>query len=745
MGNKLEVNEIVRDNIFQDDFLEMKENNIIEFKTCGNNSIAVLYGPNGTGKTSLAHVLDSKENSETCKFSGEFNENPFTLTNNEFYVINDQISRNIIPGDTADYLVGENIKKEYELKTFIDNSFEQLFKTDLPNKFKTDFKISKVGNKLLTYLDDMQAKKFIIDLVNTRSKGKNIARNEFVVFITDSTAYNVSAEYDTEKYQFIINDYNETNSIVESLFAIEFANVNSNPNVKVIEKRDDAIKILDKYVDEKICIICDNPDIDSHVLLEHKKISKEEIYKNLGEDTKKILDSIINASFLREKDPFRIRENIMDFVAEGSIQLVEKLKEELSFYRSIVISNIHNTLLNSVRGTQLVEKYNEYQALLKEQPKIEDEELLYIKTIISDNIDKDIEIKRDENNGNNFRILLSGQEFLGMDRNKLHLSTGEQNFISLSFELLIARKAKQKIIVIDDPISSFDSIYKNKIAFCIIKFLEGKNQLILTHNTDLIKLLEFQLQGCFNLYLFNNCENGNNGFIPVSNREKDLLLNMHKLISTFQKEIFAFIEDEKTFLIAMIPFMRGYSNIVKNGSEIYKELSKVMHGYENVTVNLSKIYNDLFGDGLFTTDYNISSQDILCLNLSEIKILKYADYPLLNNTLRQTLIYYFLRMLVERELINIFHITVNGNMKLHNIIQKAFCERSGDSDSVKIDKREKRVFFTSRKTLLNEFNHFEGNMNIFQPAIDISDNALKKEVDAILAMLGEVKVNYSHI
>lgn len=351
----------------------------------------------------------------------------------------------------------------------------------------------------------------------------------------------------------------------------------------------------------------------------------------------------------------------------------------------------------------------------------------------------------DENNGNNFRILLSGQEFLGMDRNKLHLSTGEQNFISLSFELLIARKAKQKIIVIDDPISSFDSIYKNKIAFCIIKFLEGKNQLILTHNTDLIKLLEFQLQGCFNLYLFNNCENGNNGFIPVSNREKDLLLNMHKLISTFQKEIFAFIEDEKTFLIAMIPFMRGYSNIVKNGSEIYKELSKVMHGYENVTVNLSKIYNDLFGDGLFTTDYNISSQDILCLNLSEIKILKYADYPLLNNTLRQTLIYYFLRMLVERELINIFHITVNGNMKLHNIIQKAFCERSGDSDSVKIDKREKRVFFTSRKTLLNEFNHFEGNMNIFQPAIDISDNALKKEVDAILFGLNDVRTKYSQV
>lgn len=48
-------------------------------------------------------------------------------------------------------------------------------------------------------------------------------------------------------------------------------------------------------------------------------------------------------------------------------------------------------------------------------------------------------------------------------------------------------------IELDDPISSFDSVYKNKIAFCIIKFLENKKQIILTHNTDLIRLLEVQL------------------------------------------------------------------------------------------------------------------------------------------------------------------------------------------------------------------------------------------------------------
>lgn len=49
-----------------------------------------------------------------------------------------------------------------------------------------------------------------------------------------------------------------------------------------------------------------------------------------------------------------------------------------------------------------------------------------------------------------------------------------------------------------------------------------------------------------------------------------------------------------------------------------------------------------------------------------------------------------------------------------------------------------RVFLISRKTLLNEFNHFEGNMNIFQPAIDITDEALKKEKDKIKSFLNDI-------
>ena len=55
-----------------------------------------------------------------------------------------------------------------------------------------------------------------------------------------------------------------------------------------------------------------------------------------------------------------------------------------------------------------------------------------------------------------------------------------------------------------------------------------------------------------------------------------------------------------------------------------------------------------------------------------------------------------------------------------------------------IENSRMRIFFYSKKTLLNEFNHFEGNINIFQPAIDISENILIKERNEILDKLNNL-------
>ena len=50
---------------------------------------------------------------------------------------------------------------------------------------------------------------------------------------------------------------------------------------------------------------------------------------------------------------------------------------------------------------------------------------------------------------------------------------------------------------------------------------------------------------------------------------------------------------------------------------------------------------------------------------------------------------------------------------------------------------------TSKKTLINEFNHFEGNLSIFQPAIDITDTALVHEKAEITTFVDKLKTSKS--
>ncbi|MCD9521670.1 hypothetical protein GLP14_02300 [Photobacterium carnosum] len=85
-------------------------------------------------------------------------------------------------------------------------------------------------------------------------------------------------------------------------------------------------------------------------------------------------------------------------------------------------------------------------------------------------------------------------------------------------------------------------------------------------------------------------------------------------------------------------------------------------------------------------------------------------------------------MNVEKVLVETYKINTKKHDMLSNIIFASF---KGNEHK----KVQHRVFFMSKKTLLNEFNHFEMDMNIFQPAIDITDKALNKEREQILKRL----------
>lgn len=749
MSMKLEFKNIKNQDIFQPEFQDLAANGygIIEFKKQpqASGGIAVVYAPNGTGKSSLTAVLGKEEGKDNFTFEAVYNtSNQIVPETKAFHIIGDQISRNVIEGETSDYLIGHEIKKEYKLKKKISEGFKNAF-DGLNIVYKSEYGVTKIKDYILSAIQvrNRTAYTYIKDIVNKQAKGKNIDREEFVSYVRNPQNRPTVLEVDNNRKQFIIKNI----KLIENLMQVDVAQIISNAEVCVIEQNDDAINILEKYKHLHNCIVCNNDNIDNEMLLRQKLENRKRIYESLDPVTKELLEKVAMDQSLLIEDPFEIKSIVLAFLESGEIESMQSLQSEINSYIDSIVNEMIIKLLDVFSSTSMYAWWDEYAQLLRLQPELDSEELLYIQEIISENIGRNIRLIRDDENDHNFKLMLDDQELLGLDRNDMHLSTGEQNFISLTFALLLARHSDREFVILDDPISSFDSVYKNKIAFCIVKFLEKKKQIVLTHNTDLIRLLDVQLKNCFSLYMLNNTEGGRNGFIPVKEAEKDILINLSALVKLFQNDkgiLHDIIHDKKLFLMAMIPFLRGYIHIMKDPDDDYGRLSRIMHGYEDGSLDVAKIYKIAFGYEVEDTEV-ISVEDILNLSCTELDIIDSDAYPLLSDTLKQTLVYYHVRMKVEHELVDIFNIqnAQRDNMLLTDIIQKAFRPLPELTQQQKEKMRNNRVFFTSRKTLLNEFNHFEGNMNIFQPAIDITETALQREVTAIENKLIELRTEYA--
>lgn len=718
--NKLIFKKIENENIFAKDYDNFIKNNEIEFSDSG---IAVVYGPNGTGKTSLVKALSNGEKTAVqYLYDGiEYSDD------SQFVIINDQNNRNIIKGETSDFLLGNNIKRENELYEYITQEYGRI--CELSNKtLKENFKIaSKKSNLIDSFSKANEIKEIISELSNNKSKGKSIGVDKYIEKWSKCGTYEISA-YDEAKLEYFMCDLSSSKSLILEIEDIDITTVTKNRRIREVEKNTEAIRILSQFCDTEECIVCDSVNIGRENLLAKKTENKNTILEMLAPKIKEILEKLSSSS--ADKDPFNIKNILMTAIETGELEGVYNLKEDIQKYREIFVKKVINELLEILNRSNIKDKNEEYKKLINEKPEINDEDFLYIEKIINNSMLKKIRVDRDDKK--NIQIFIEGKEFLGIDREELPLSSGEQNFLSLTLEFLKAKNSDKPIVILDDPISSFDSIYKNKIAYAIIKILDKKKRLILTHNVDLLRLLDGQLNKCFNLFLFNNTENEENGFIPLKPDERDMLISLDALLKAFRTKIYKHVKNKDLFLISLIPFMRGYATIINN-EDVKEKLTQVMHGYKKGLVDIGACYQVLFRkhDGI-DEQYEVSVDSILNQLINECEIVDNEKYPLLNRTLRHSFIYLYLRLLIEKELVSKYNIQVegrNGAKQLGQIISKAFPENS-DKDTM-----EKRVFLTTKKTLLNEFNHFEGNLSIFQPAIDITNQLLEEEANSIIGFL----------
>lgn len=722
---KIIFEEIKNKDIFGVDYQNFVKNNEIDFS---KEQIAVLYGPNGTGKTSLVKVLSSEAGTNVKYTYGEKSYTDGT----QFFVINDQNNRNIIQGETKDFLLGDNIKKEFELQKYIEYEYNRLC-VDSISILKNNYNISSSSSKSIECFSALTSVYEIIkDLMNNKSKGSKTGVDKYISELDKHTEITIP-EYEQDKLAYVISDLSEKKPLIVEIESIDVSKLANNSHIKEIEENTEAIRILSRFNYKQQCIVCDSDGIDSENLLDKKTKNIEGIKKTLDAKTKKIVEQIIHD--IREEDPFRIKDIMLGAIETGDLSKVIKLIDSIKAYKNIFVNKVIKELVELYNSSDIKIKNEEYQTMISQKPDITEEDFLYIEQIISSNMSKNLQIIRDDKK--NIKIVLENEDFLGVDRENLPLSSGEQNFLSLTFEFLKAKNSDKSIVILDDPISSFDSIYKNKIAYAIVKMLHNKKRIILTHNIDLLRLLDGQFKKCFRLYLFNNTQGEENGFISLNSDERDMLINLDELLNTFREKIFDHIRNTELFLLSLIPFMRGYSTII-NDKTIKEKLTQLMHGYKTDTVDIAKCYIDLFGnkDDIIPNSYLVSVNDILMKSFDGQEIVNMEKYPLLNRTLVHSFTYLFLRLLIEKKLVTKYNIDTEskgGAKQLGQIISKAFPENSSNSDDM-----NNRVFLTTKKTLLNEFNHFEGNMSIFQPAIDITDHILEKEKTDILEFINEL-------
>lgn len=189
------------------------------------------------------------------------------------------------------------------MKKAIDEKFNRLFKINFPKILKEDFNIVTKNSLLTNRIESQELRKYVSDLANRNSKGKEIDRDNFLEVVTKLRLQKIP-DYDEKKFKYLIYNYKDNKSTIYKILNIDEQNICKNKSIQKIEEHDEAIRILDKFDYKTDCIVCDN-DIEYLELLERKRKNRNRIFEELDDETKKVLQEIIE--YLGEEDLLKLK------------------------------------------------------------------------------------------------------------------------------------------------------------------------------------------------------------------------------------------------------------------------------------------------------------------------------------------------------------------------------------------------------------------------------------------------------
>lgn len=173
------------------------------------------------------------------------------------------------------------------------------------------------------------------------------------------------------------------------------------------------------------------------------------------------------------------------------------------------------------------------------------------------------------------------KELVQVDKIRNHLSWGERNAFSLVLFMFYAISENAELVVLDDPISSFDTNKKYAIIHRMFSKQSGvlprsfykKTVLMLTH--DFEPIIDFGVVGklpaeVLNTKFIKNCK----GVL----KETDIDFKRH--IKPVVQALASYVKDESLGVVNRIAFLRKYyeHNGIENNLNAYNVLSSLIHG-----------------------------------------------------------------------------------------------------------------------------------------------------------------------
>ena len=648
----------------------------INIKNCNNidegnisikeNKLNIKFGINGTGKSTIAKAIQYSKD----EFKDLFTLSPFKLLENSDKKLKPEISgidniQNVFIFD-EDY-VKQFIFKQEEL---IENSFDIFIKT--PTYQKKVEEIESLVLDITSIFKNNQDLNITIDEFKKLSEnfkitkdGMSKASKGYKSLIDGNKIKNIPQGLEPYKV-FLQSDKNVDwlNWHNEGEIFLEMSNNCPYCASIVIDKKDQIKKITNEYdknfiknlellikIIEKLGEYFSDETIYTLKKITTKKEGLEKAEEIFLISVKKQIDDLI--------DKFEKLKNIsyIDFKNDEKVEdVINPLVINIDFYDHLrsskteeIIHNLNHSLNN------VLQKINDLQKQVNEQKS-------EVKQLIKKHQDEINQFL--ENAGFKYRVKIEDVEYKlklkHLDSSSLlsggeqHLSFGEKNAFSLALFMYDVLSKKPDLIILDDPISSFDNSKKYAIMDMLFrkeKNLRGKTVLMLTHDIEPI---------INTIKVFNGEYLAEAYFLEFKNgilSEKEIK-NNHLL--TFPQICDEMINSKDVDDLIKLIYLRRYYEVLGKKDDEYQILSNLFHkrakskakdtrkkednnlmddkNFENGIKNIKEIIHnfnyELFLKRICSTEeikkiYNLNSNNYEKLQLFRILDINFADDKIL--------------------------------------------------------------------------------------------------------------------